>query len=427
MRRQRPPHSTARGDVEGGEGSSSSSSSGLGGQGPGQGDALGLPARERRGPPAGQGGESEASIQPARRPRRASAPAWRRLRRPNATLSTDGEMLEQQVVLEHDADAAAAPGRRTPRSPGRRGCGRRGRCGRHRAGGARPALDSGRLAGAVRAEQRHGLAAADVELDVEREARRPVDDRGRRRPRATHGARRPTSGRAAPPARRGRRQRSTRLIATAVSRSDSRATNTASGRVWVRPGRLPAKVIVAPNSPRARAQASTAPARSDGRDQRQGDPAEHGERERPRGWPPPPRSAGRCLRSAASTVMTRNGMATNVLATITPHVENGRRSRRVVDRPADQSPPAEREEQRRRRPRRAAAPSGRVTIARTTLGPGTRPGPAPRPVGRRGRPTDRGGRQRRQERQSECVDDHLDAGARGGRPTACARAARPAG
>src|ERR1700674_5067108 len=34
--------------------------------------------------------------------------------------------------------------------------------------------------------------------------------------------------------------------------------------VWVTPGKLPAKVIVAPNSPSARAQHSTAPANSDG-------------------------------------------------------------------------------------------------------------------------------------------------------------------
>ena len=38
-----------------------------------------------------------------------------------------------------------------------------------------------------------------------------------------------------------------------------------SGRVWVVPGKLPAKVMVAPNSPSARAQASTAPATSAGR------------------------------------------------------------------------------------------------------------------------------------------------------------------
>ena len=39
----------------------------------------------------------------------------------------------------------------------------------------------------------------------------------------------------------------------------------ASGMVWVRPGKLPANVIVAPNSPSARAHASTAPAIRPGR------------------------------------------------------------------------------------------------------------------------------------------------------------------
>lgn len=38
----------------------------------------------------------------------------------------------------------------------------------------------------------------------------------------------------------------------------------ARGSVWVRPGRLPAKVTVAPNSPIDRAQASTAPADNEG-------------------------------------------------------------------------------------------------------------------------------------------------------------------
>ena len=46
--------------------------------------------------------------------------------------------------------------------------------------------------------------------------------------------------------------------------------------VWVRPWMLPAKVIVAPNSPSARAHASAAPAMSDGRDHRQRDAPEHG-------------------------------------------------------------------------------------------------------------------------------------------------------
>ena len=57
---------------------------------------------------------------------------------------------------------------------------------------------------------------------------------------------------------------STRAKAIAAPGSDSIARYTAIGMVWVRPGKLPAKVIVAPNSPRARAHDSTAPAASDG-------------------------------------------------------------------------------------------------------------------------------------------------------------------
>ena len=45
----------------------------------------------------------------------------------------------------------------------------------------------------------------------------------------------------------------------------------ACGMVWVRPGRLPAKVMVAPNSPSARAQHRAAPATSDGGDERDRD------------------------------------------------------------------------------------------------------------------------------------------------------------
>ncbi len=50
----------------------------------------------------------------------------------------------------------------------------------------------------------------------------------------------------------------------AASRSLWSARYTASGIVWVTPGMLPAKVMVAPNSPSARAQLIAAPAKSDG-------------------------------------------------------------------------------------------------------------------------------------------------------------------
>ena len=57
---------------------------------------------------------------------------------------------------------------------------------------------------------------------------------------------------------------STRLSAIATDWFDSSRLYTASGVVWVRPWMLPAKVIVAPNSPSARAHASAAPAISAG-------------------------------------------------------------------------------------------------------------------------------------------------------------------
>ena len=57
---------------------------------------------------------------------------------------------------------------------------------------------------------------------------------------------------------------STRLKPSADPSPFSRRRYTASGKVWVRPEMLPAKVSVAPNSPSARAHASVAPATSDG-------------------------------------------------------------------------------------------------------------------------------------------------------------------
>ena len=93
--------------------------------------------------------------------------------------------------------------------------------------------------------------------------------------------------------------------------------------VWVRPGKLPAKVIVAPNSPSARAQHSTAPAPSDGPTSGRVTRRKVVSREAPRvaaasskPWSSP--------RNAPSTVTTRNGIATNASATTTPSVVNGR-------------------------------------------------------------------------------------------------------
>src|SRR5262249_32234155 len=96
----------------------------------------------------------------------------------------------------------------------------------------------------------------------------------------------------------------------------------ASGAVWVTPGRLPAKVIVAPDSPTARDQARTAPAISDG--------AMSGSvtlRNTVHRLAPRLRAASSSLvfieRSPDSRVITKNGIATNASATITPGVVNG--------------------------------------------------------------------------------------------------------
>ena len=62
------------------------------------------------------------------------------------------------------------------------------------------------------------------------------------------------------PARRRRPPPAGSEITMAAPGSVCRASKTASGSVCVRPWRLPANVIVAPNSPSARAHASTAPA-----------------------------------------------------------------------------------------------------------------------------------------------------------------------
>src|SRR5690606_5065457 len=115
---------------------------------------------------------------------------------------------------------------------------------------------------------------------------------------------------------------STRLNTIAASGSDSSARYTANGMVVVRPGKLPAKVMVAPNSPSARAQHNTAPATRPG--------ATDGSVTRRKAYQRPAPSVaaasskrGSAARSAPSTEITRNGIATNASATITPAVVNG--------------------------------------------------------------------------------------------------------
>ncbi len=121
------------------------------------------------------------------------------------------------------------------------------------------------LPGAVRSEDGDHLTGFDSEFDVEVEgAELQADARVEAHP---------APGAGVPPSHRSRRPTSTandtaistRLRINASSGFDSNARYVASGIVWVVPGKLPANVIVAPNSPRARAQASTAPAINAGR------------------------------------------------------------------------------------------------------------------------------------------------------------------
>src|SRR5215207_4733072 len=185
----------------------------------------------------------------------------------------------------------------------------------------REAAEQGRLARAVRAENCDDLAPLGMELDLECE--RP--DRDVQRDIEAHVSPAPLS-----PSQRSRSATSTRndtaistrLRTSASSASVSSARYVAIGTVLVRPGKLPANVIDAPNSPSARAHASTAPAISAGRIVGSVTRRNTYHREAPSVRAASSTRWSVC-RSAASTVNTRNGIATNVCATTTPGVVNG--------------------------------------------------------------------------------------------------------
>ena len=105
-------------------------------------------------------------------------------------------------------------------------------------------------------------------------------------------------------------------------RPDSKAKKVARGRVWVRPGRLPAKVMVAPNSPSARAHESASPDKMAGR--ASGRVMLPNTRQL---LAPSVRatsaSFGSLWRMPVSTLMTKNGKATKAAATTAPAVVNG--------------------------------------------------------------------------------------------------------
>src|SRR3954467_9008785 len=139
--------------------------------------------------------------------------------------------------------------------------------------------------------------------------------------------------------------------------------------VWVRPGKLPAKVIVAPNSPSARAQHSTAPAATPGAISGRVTRRNAVQREAPSVAAASSYLAS-APRSAPSTLITRNGIATNASAPTTPAVVNGS----VIPNVESSQPPT-----RPRRPKTSSSAtppttggstSGTVTSARTNRRPG---------------------------------------------------------
>src|SRR5699024_6498118 len=108
----------------------------------------------------------------------------------------------------------------------------------------------------VRAEHRHRLPRRDTDTDIQLEPLAPRNpELGRQRHRAapSHFSRNPASTST-------ETTNSTRLSTIATFGSVSNARYVANGSVRVSPGKFPAKVIVAPNSPNARAQHNTAPA-----------------------------------------------------------------------------------------------------------------------------------------------------------------------
>ena len=178
---------------------------------------------------------------------------------PERDVLEHAEVREQQVVLEHDADRAPL-GRDEHVGRRRRGRRRRARCARDRAA-TRPA--SARSNVVLPAPFGPSTAtvspSADLQLGVEVERAEAEPDL-----RASRLIRHRASDRGGTRARRR-----TPRAARGSSRSRPAGSTRAGGRpraavVWVRPWMLPANVIVAPNSPSARAHASAAPATSPG-------------------------------------------------------------------------------------------------------------------------------------------------------------------
>src|SRR4051794_8827860 len=139
--------------------------------------------------------------------------------------------------------------------------------------------------------------------------------------------------------------------------------------VRVTPCRLPAKVIVAPNSPSALAQHSTAPATRAGRISGSVTRRKTVSRFAPRvaAASSYPWSAER---KAPSTAMTRNGIATNVSAITTAAVVNGMVMPNHASRRSPTSPLRPRTSSSATPPTTGGSTSGNVTSARRSRSPG---------------------------------------------------------
>src|SRR6478609_5039434 len=138
--------------------------------------------------------------------------------------------------------------------------------------------------------------------------------------------------------------------------------------VCVVPGKLPAKVIVAPNSPRARAQQSTAPAPIPGATSGRVTRRNVVQRAAPSVAATSSNRAS-AARSAPSTLTTRNGIATNVSATTTAGVVKGRLQpvASYSGRPSKPCRPSTRK--RATPPTTGGSTSGTVTRARSSERP----------------------------------------------------------
>jgi len=155
----------------------------------------------------------------------------------------------------------------------------------------------------------------------------------------------------------------------AVDLSVSRAWYTASGIDWVTPGKLPAKVMVAPNSPRARAQQSTAPATSEGPTRGKVIRLKVVHCEAPSVEAASSNRPSR-ERNAPSMVMIKNGIATKVSAMTTPAVVNGNWIPRAVYSHCPTNPRRPKAVNKMTPETTGGSSSGTITMARSTRVPG---------------------------------------------------------